>query len=214
MRHSIRTLTLATALAAGVAACADSTGGGGGGTPADQLTFLRLQGTAPPLCADSVGGWAIKDPNAQDFEIALVFPNSGNLADCNGGSTEDFLRLKIEKLAMLRRPDNTLIANGDSIFISVKWVGSDSILFDLEPSGLTFDPAKPADLKIEYGEAGDDLDDDGDVDAEDDDIEQRLDIWRQEHPGDGYTQVGTAKLEDSNEIEAKLNGFSRYAIAY
>lgn len=214
MRYPLRSLTLATALLAAAGACADSTGGGGGGTPPDQLTYLTLPDTAPALCADSTGGWAVKDPNAQDFEIALEFPESGDPADCLGGQTEDFIRLKIEKLALLRRPDGTLISTGDSVFISVKWVGSDSILFDLEPSGLTFDPAKPADLKIEYGELGDDLDGDGDSDADDDDIEQRIDIWRQAEPGDPFVKVGTGKLEDENEIEAKLNGFSRYAIAY
>ncbi|MBL8978582.1 MAG: hypothetical protein JNM53_09225 [Gemmatimonadetes bacterium] len=213
MRHPIRATTLGAALIALAAACSDSTGGGGG-TPPDQLTYLRLPPTAPPLCADSTGGWAVKDPNGQDFEIALVFPESGNLADCTGGSTEDFLRLKIEKLALLRYPNGNLVSNGDSVFISVKWVGADSILFDLEPSGLTFDPAKPADLKIEYDELNDDLDGDGDTDAEDADIEQQIDIWRQAKPGDPFVKVGTGKIEDQNEIEAKLLGFSRYAIAY
>jgi hypothetical protein len=214
MRHSLRTLTLAGALAAGAAACSDSAGGGGGGTPPGDLTYILLPDTAPALCADSTGGWAVKDPNGQDFEIALIFPESGDPADCNGGSTEDFLRLKIEKLALLRRPDSSLISNGDSVFISVKWVGADSILFDLEPSGLLFDPAKPAELKIEYAEVGDDFDHDGDSDSVDDDIEQQIDIWRQRRPGDPFVRVGTGKIEEDNEIEAKLNGFSRYAIAY
>lgn len=214
MRFPLRSLTLATALLAGVGACADSTGGGGGGKPPSALNIIRLADTAPPLCADSTGGWVTRDPAGQSTEFALVFPESGNLADCNGGSTEDFLRLKIEKDAIQRRPDGSLIADGDSVFISVKWVGNDSLLFDLQPSGLVFDPANPAELKIEYGEAGSDLNDDGNTDGEDDDIETRLDIWRQEQPGDDFVRVGTAKLEDENEIEAKLNGFSRYAIAY
>lgn len=213
MQHPVRTTALATALALLAAACSDSTGGGGG-TPPNQLTYLTLPDTAPALCADSVGAWAVKDPNGQDFEVALQFPETGNPADCLGGSTEDFLRLKIEKTALRRFPDGTLVSDGDSVFISVKWVGSDSILFDLEPSGLTFDPAKPADLKIEYDELNDDLDGDGDSDSDDDDIEQRIDIWRQAQPGDPFVRVGTGKVEDQNEIEAKLNGFSRYAIAY
>ena len=214
MRHPLRSFTLATALLAGAGACADSTGGGGGGTPPGDLNFLRLTDTAPPLCADSTGGWVKRDPAGQSIEFALVFPESGIPADCNGGSTEDFLRLKIEKDAIQRRPDGTLIGNGDSVFVWVKWVGNDSLLFDLQPSGLVFDPAKPADLKIEYGEAGEDLNDDGAIDVEDDEAETKLDMWRQEHPGDDFVRVGIAKLEDENEIEAKLNGLSRYAIAY
>ena len=209
MRYRIPILALAALTA--TAACSDSTGGGGGGRPPASLNVISLSGTAPTLCADSVGGWVHRDPAGQDAEFALVFPESG--VGC-GGSTEDFLRLKIGKDALRNRPDGSAIAVGDSVFVSVVWVGADSILFRLEPSGLTFDPANPADLKIEYGEAGDDLNDDGVVNAADTTIENALDIWRQEHPTDDFVRVGTAKLEDENEIEAKLNGFSRYAIAY
>lgn len=204
-------LFLATALLTGAAACSDSTGGGGGGTPPGALNYLLVTGTTPTLCADSVGAWFTKDPNGQDSIIALEFPKT--VAGC-AGEREEFLSLKLKKLSLLRRPDNTLISNGDSVFISVKWVGSDSILFDLRPSGLQFTPGEEAELKIEYGRAGDDLNHDGRTDAEDTDIENRLDIWRQEKAGDDFVRVGTAKLEDINEIEARLSGFSRFAIAY
>ena len=206
------TLIAATTLAA---ACSDSsTTGSDGGTPGSDLSFLQLADTAPALCADSVGAWFVKYPSGQDQEIALGFPESGNPADCATGDTEDFLRLKVGKMSLLRRPDSTLIANGDSVFISVKWVGSDSILFELKPSGLLFNLSDPAELKIEYGEAGPDLNGDHNVDGEDSTIEHKLDIWRQERPGDPFFRVGTAKIEEDNEIEAKLNGFSRFAIAY
>lgn len=211
MRSTVRLILLAAATVALAGGCSDSTNGGGGGTPPGALTFLRLAPTAPALCADSVGAWFKRDPNGQDQELALVFPEVGSTCL---GSTQDFLRLKLTKETLLRYPDGNLIANGDSVFISVKWVGSDSILFDLKPSGLVFDPAKPAELKIEYDEAGPDLDDDGDVDTDDDLVEDQLDIWRQERPGDDFFRVGTAKLEDINEVEAKLNGFSRFALAY
>jgi hypothetical protein len=193
------------------AACSDSTGGGGGGTTPGDLTFLRLAATAPQLCADSVGAYFKKNPSGQDTAIALTFPEEG--PDCNG-STEDFLRLTLKGGSLLRNPDSTLISNGDSVFIYVKWVGSDSVLFDLYPTGLVFDPENPAKLKINYGECGDDLNHDNQVDNEDHDVEQRLDIWRQEHPGDDFVRVGTAKSDEDKEIDARLNGFSRYAIAY
>lgn len=212
MKHRIRRFLFAAALVAACTACSDSTGGGGGGRT--DLTFLRITDTAPPLCSSTVSAWFKKDPAGQDSTIALVFPVSGNLADCAAGSTEDFLRLKLKPLSLQRWPDSTLISNGDSVLITVTWVGNDSILFDLQPTGLIFSTQDPAELKIEYGEASDDLNHDGRVDGEDDTIEHELDIWRQEHPGDPFVRVGTAKAEDSNEIEAKLNGFSRYAIAY
>ena len=211
MKHPIHPTLMTAALVAALASCSDSTGSGSG---QNNLAVLRLAETAPPLCSDSVGAKFGKDPAGQDQEIALVFPLSGNLADCAGPSTENFLRLKLTSTSLLRYPDGNLIADGDSVFIYVKWVGSDSILFDLQPSGLVFDPQKPAELTIEYGEATNDLNHDGQVNTEDDTIEHQLDIWRQEKPGDPFVRVGTGKAEDVNEIEAKLNGFSRYAIAY
>lgn len=195
-------------LAAGVLACSDSTGGGGNTRPPGQLNFIRLASTAPALCADSVGGWATK---GSDFELSLEFPETG--AGC-AGETEDFIRLKLDAASLAALPNGTPIADGDSVFISLAWVGSDSILFHLSPTGLTFDPSHAARLKIEYGEAGDDLDEDGDSDSHDAQIESELDIWRQATPADDFERVGVAKSEDINEIEADLNGFSRYAIAY
>ena len=209
MKHRIRRFLFAAALVAAYTACSDSTGGGDGGRT--DLTFLRLTDTAPPLCSSTVSAWFKKDPAGQDSTIALVFPEAGSTC---AGSTHDFLRLKLKPLSLQRWPDSTLISNGDSVLITVTWLGNDSILFDLQPTGLIFDPANPAELKIEYDEASDDLNHDGQVDGTDDTIERELDIWRQERPGDPYVRVGTAKAEETNEIEAKLNGFSRYAIAY
>jgi hypothetical protein len=209
MKHRTHKALSAAALVVACTACSDTTGGGGGGRT--DLTFLRLAPTAPPLCSSTVSAWFKKDPAGQDSTIALVFPQAGSTC---AGSTEDFLRLRLKPLSLQRWPDSTLIANGDSVLITVTWVGNDSILFDLQPTGLIFDVANPAELKIEYGEASDDLNHDGRVDGEDGTIEHALDIWRQEKPGDPFVRVGTGKAEDSNEIEARLNGFSRYAIAY
>lgn len=203
---SFRTL-FGTALAVAAAGCAESTGNGGG----TSLNFLQLDASAPALCNDSAGAWFIKDSSGAEQELALTFPETGSTC---AGSTHDFLRLRIKGSSLQRHPDSTLIDNGDSVFISVKWVGSDSILFDLQPTGLLFDHLDPAELKIEYNECGPDLNHDGHNDGEDNDIEQRLDIWRQERPGFPFVRVGTARSEENNEIEAKLNGFSRYAIAY
>jgi hypothetical protein len=193
-----------------IAGCSDSTGEGGGGN--GPPTALLLSATAPDLCGgDSTGAWFKKDPAGQDSAIALVFPEDG--VNCQG-STEDFIRLELKNISLQRYPDGNLIANGDSVFISLKWVGNDSILFELKPSGLQFDEDNPAKLKIAYDEASDDLDHDNDVDAEDEDIEHRLDIWRQARPDTAWVKIGTGKIEDSNEIEAKLFGFSRFMIAY
>jgi hypothetical protein len=189
-------------------ACSDSTSSGGGTKPPSQLTFLTLAATAPALCETSISFWAF---SGEAVDTALQFPQAGS--DCQG-SREDFLRLKIDQTTLLAYPDGTPFQPGDSVLITMSWVGNDSILFHLEPTGLLFDPTRPAELKIEYAEAGTDLNGDGSTNSEDDAVEHRLDIWRQPTLADDYAKVGVAKFEDIDEIEAKLNGFSRYAIAY
>ncbi len=200
---------LAAALLSSALACSSSTEAVPP-IPADSLSFLRLAQTAPPLCADTVSALFTK---GVDQEIALEFPETGDINDCPG-NTEDFVRLKLDAQSLLRYPDGTAFQTGDTVTITLAWVGSDSILVHLEPTGLTFSPSHRAELKIEYGEAGDDLDHDGSTTAADTLIENEIDIYREPTLGAGYTKVGTGKLEDENEIEAKLNGFSRYAIAY
>lgn len=196
------------ALGVASAACSNATDSGQVVAPPGSLNYLRLAPTAPTLCSNTVTFDAIKGTRV---EGALVFPEPGD--DCNG-STEDFVRLRIDAQSLLEMPDGTPINDGDHVTITMTWVGGDSIMVELEPTGLVFDPKHPARLKIEYDEASDDLNHDGNVDQADDDIEQELGMWRQAAPGDDFVLIGTIKLEDENEIEAKLNGFSRYAIAY
>jgi len=69
-------------------------------------------------------------------------------------------------------------------------------------------------LEIEYGEADDDFNEDGTVDEEDDAIEDELAIWRQAVVGGVFERLGSVTIEDLEEIEVDLLGFSRYAIAY
>lgn len=206
---------LVAGLAVVVACGSDKTTSTEGGTKTADLNFPVLGNGAPPLCSDSAGAWFYKNTSGPDQEIALVFSEHGNPGGCGEGETEDFLRLRLKGSSLYRKPDSTLISEGDSVFISVKWVGNDSILFVLQPSGLLFDPANPAQLKIEYGECDQDFDHNGNDDDEGDhEIEQKLDIWRQERPTDDWFRVGTAKIEQNKEIDARLNGFSRFAIAY
>lgn len=208
MKHS----RLVLAVAMGLVACSDGTSSDDPpGVPGGDLTTLLLPITAPDLCADSAGAWFHKRDTGDPEEIALSFPEDGG--DCNG-ETEDFLRLRLDRRSLATLPNGDPIAVGDSVFISVKWVGNDSVMFKLSPSGLRFTPGNEARLKIEYAKLNGDLNDDGNHDEDDDDIERRLDIYRQEDGDTLWFPVGTLKLEDDDEIEAELTGFSRYMIAY
>ena len=207
MRYLVRGIAgVSTVLAL---ACSDSTSSDGGGTkPPSQLNFVTLPPSAPQLCETSISFWAFRGVGV---DTALQFPEAGHLCS---ESREDFLRLRLDPTSLLAYPSGAPFQLGDSVLITMTWVGNDSILFHLEPTGLLFDPAHPAELKIDYSETGGDLDSDGDLDANDDAIESRIDIWRQPTLADDYMRVGVAKFENTDEIEAKLNGFSRYAIAY
>ncbi len=169
------------------------------------LNILQLAQNAPPLWNSQASFYAVR---GEDREARLFFQ------DAVGGQGEEYLRLKIPGPALLTRPDGSPFAVGDSILITVTVVDVQQILFELEPSGLRFDPNKPAELDIEYQEAGDDYDQDGDVDVDDDQIETELAIWRQEVVGGVFERLGSVKFEDLKEIDVDLTGFTRYAIAY
>jgi len=188
-----------------VTACGSSDPSDGDIKPPGELSIVRLGPTSPPLWNPVDSFYARK---GVDREVSIYFQ------DAAGGQGEEYLRLRVDAPTLLERPDGTPFAVGDSILIRVSVVSPDSILFDLQPTGLKFDPDVPAELRIHYDHADDDLDEDGDVDEEDDLVEQELDIWRQEAPGEPFVRVGTAHSEELEEIEAELTSFSRYAIAY
>jgi hypothetical protein len=173
--------------------------------PPEELTVVRLAATAPPLEASAVSFWAIK---GQGAEQKLYFLNE------EGGRGEEYLSLKLEDASLRLRPDGSAFAEGDSVLITITVEDPALLLFALEPSGLKFSATKPAELKIRYAQADDDLNEDGEIDDEDDHIETILGIWRQEQPNLPFVRLGSVKVEGEEELEADLEGFSRYAIAY
>jgi hypothetical protein len=93
-------------------------------------------------------------------------------------------------------------------------IDPDLLLFEMSPSGLRFNPDEPAELEIEYAEGDDDLNDDGEIDEEDDQLETQLAVWRQATLDADFERLITRLEVDLEEIEADIVGFSRYAIAY
>jgi hypothetical protein len=175
-------------------ACSDSTGPVET-RPPDQLNILRLLPTAPPLLATSTTFTACK---GQGAEGRLVF-NDGT-----GGEGEEFARLTLDGASLLARPDGTPFAAGDCVDITLALDDPTQVLVRLEPSGLRFDPAHPAKLKLDYGEA----------EGVDSTVEAQISIWRQETAGAAFVRIGSAVVESLKEVDADLLGFSRYALAY
>ena len=50
--------------------------------------------------------------------------------------------------------------------------------------------------------------------ASDSTIVHQLSVWRQAQPADSFVKLSSTRLDVEQELEVKLNGFSRYAIAY
>jgi hypothetical protein len=185
-------------------ACNDATGPDGVGT--DELSFLQLPPGAPPLVVQTASFWARTDDNR---EVRMYFrPRPGE------SDSSEFLRFRVDEGSLARRPNGSAFAAIDSILITVTVVDLQRLIVDFQPSGLRFSQSRPARLKIEYENADHDFDDDGDIDSNDENLEQRFSIWRQETAGAPWFELGTVRRDDLDEIEADIFGFTNHALAY
>jgi hypothetical protein len=196
---------LIAALAGAAGSCSDSSAPSGDTKPPGDLSVVRVAPSSTPLF-NPVDSFYAK--RGEDRELRIYFQDTG------GGQGEEYLRLRVDAATLLALPDGTPVAQGDSVLIHVRVEDPTEMLFELEPSGLRFNPAAPARLKIHYDHADGDLNDDGLVDASDSTIETRLAIWRQESPGDPFVRLSSVLSLELDEVEADLTGFSRYALAY
>lgn len=204
MRRTDLPIALLLALL-GLSGCSDSTSPGDNTRNPAELNVVRLSETSPALFNAVDSFYARK---GQDREVRIYFQ------DEVGGSGEEFLRLVVAAPSLLAGPDGTPFQTGDSVLIHVRVVDPTRILFEMEPAGLTFDPARPAELKIHYAHADDDFNEDGSVDGSDEQIEQQLAIWKQETLADPFVRLGSVNERTFEEIDADILGFTRYAIAY
>ena len=191
---------------AALAACEGSTGPDGDDdvVPTENLTFVELEpGVTIPTRDTSFVVTA-----GEDFRLELFTdPEPGE------DDGEEFFEFELDEESLLRRPDGTPFQPGDTITIRVV-VPGDGYVFYFEPSGLVFNPAEPAEMKISYGDCDDDLDDDGDVDGDDSVFETDLSIWRQEVLDGPWQNIGASIHEiESDEIEFDVEHFTGFALA-
>jgi hypothetical protein len=201
---ALRVLLLA-AWAGAAASCSDSSSPPDDSKPPSELSVIRVAPTSTPLFNTTVSFYAKRGENSE---------GSISFQDATGGEGEEYVRLRIDANTLLARPDNTPILPGDSVLITLSVVDPTEMLFDLQPTGLKFNPAEPAELKIHYDHAGGDLNDDGVSDTRDDTIERTLAIWRQESLTDPFVRLVSVLTIETDEANAELTGFSRYALAY
>lgn len=209
MTHSTRTIRqIALGIAAAVAAaCSNDTSSPttDDNRPQDALNVVHVAATSTPLF-NPVDSFYAK--RGEDREVRIYFQDSG------GGQGEEYLRLRVNANSLSSLPDGTPIAAGDSVLIHVSVVDPTQMLFEFQPSGLQFDPANPAELKIHYDHADGDINDDGKADSTDDLLEHTLAIWRQENPGDPFVRLSSLLTLELDEADANITGFTRYALAY
>src|SRR5204863_3406284 len=122
--------------------------------------------------------------------------------------------LQVDAGSLLATADGTPSLPGDSVLIQVSVVDPAEMLFDLEPTGLEFNPVVPARLTVHYDHADGDLNHDGVSDGLDASIERTLSIWREERQTDPFVRLNSVLTIDTHEVEVDLTGLSRYAIAY
>lgn len=205
---SLLSLAAASALLGVLAACnSDSSTGTGTDTrPADAMHFLRPALTTPPLSSTVVSFYAKRGTDREAFMYYQPKPGTSD--------SSLFMRFKVPGASLDRRPDGSAIQMGDSVLITIRVADPSRMILDFQPSGLAFAATTPAELMIDFGEASHDLDGDGDEDAEDALHEQSLSIWKQESPGLPWIRLSSFVDFTSEKVEAKLLGFTGYAISY
>lgn len=211
----LRFVTLA-AVAAIALACSSAGDGSGGTGPGpvptdstvaeDSLRFLRPALTAPPFAARTVSFWAVR---GQRREIRLMYqPAAGQL------DSFEFIRFRVDKKSLVTDSAGQPLASGDSVLITLTISDTLRLITEFQPAGLTFNPSEPARLWIKFGEADPDLNEDGVVTAADTTLLLGLKIWKLEQPGEPWSLLPSIVNTVSQEVEADIPGFTRYAVAY
>ena len=176
--------------------------------PEEELIFLKARADAPPLLTSDTSFVATR---GDDIKVEIFYaPEQGS-----GQQVGDrFLELELDDESLLRYPAGHPMAGatfqaGDTITITIR-IDRDELIATLEPTGLEFNPERPAELELRYTNADDDFDGDGEEDPE---LEGEIDLWRQEKLGDPWFRVGEIKDAELRRIRARLTSFSRYALA-
>ncbi|MDH3297726.1 MAG: hypothetical protein OEM96_05565 [Gemmatimonadota bacterium] len=210
--HRLARPVAAMLLVVGAAACGEDPAGpnGGGGVgdtirPPNGLVLLVPDAGAPALTTLDTAFLATKGVRSEmRIRYEPVPPDD---------SGERFLELRIEDQSLLSYPvghpkAGALFVDGDTVTIRIV-VDPATLSVTLSPSGLQFDPLVPAELELRYVNADPDFDGDGDDDPE---LEDEIDLWRQENPGDPWKRVGILKDSTLDRVRANLTEFSRYAL--
>ncbi len=172
------------------------------------MNFLRPASDAPAIANPVVTFYAKAGSDREAFMYYRPRPGGG------GNDSTVFLRFRVQKDALLSRPDGTPFANGDSILITITLSDPAHLGVDFQPSGLRFNPSRQAKLKISFLEADDDLNGDGTVNGSDTALQALLAIWQRESAASPWIRLTTVVTVETHEVEASVAGFTSYIIAW
>lgn len=172
----------------------------------DQPVLLITADGVPALANPVVKFWAYSDRESRAqvvYHAVLGSSDSVTLVD-----------FTVPAHSLSKLPDGSTIGASDSVLISISV--TNPLLLDarFEPSGLQFSESNPAKLRMGFGNADPDYNQDGVVDAADTALVPQLHIWRQEGLLDPWVELpGTVDLQRL-EVAADISGFTHYAVAF
>jgi len=172
----------------------------------DELNFLHVAPGTPPLSATQASFYAVKG-RATGVDLYFHAP---------AGSTDSLhlLGLLVGPNALDRRPDGSVIAEGDSLLISVTVTDPYHLVVDFQPAGLTFAATDLPVLTVSWAGCGNDLNYDGQIDANDDLVVNQLGIWRQESSNLPWFKQDGVIIRSAREVKSEIPGFTGYALAF
>ncbi|MFN8582119.1 MAG: hypothetical protein U0163_14240 [Gemmatimonadaceae bacterium] len=158
-----------------------------------------FQGASAPAIANPVVSfWAKKGTKSEVFMYYAALP----------GRTDSvvFVRFRIPKNGLLKYPNGQPFQSGDSVLITLTLIDNTHLAIDCQPTGLQFNPASPAALKLSYLDSDPDIDQDGDVDATDLALQAQVRIWMKD-PGTPWTRLVGNNDQNLHEVESSILGF-------
>lgn len=215
-----RTLPVALAACAWLAACSETTGPEVPGNPVQSVEqSVNDGGSQPHVLRQSAAA-----PQLQTYEMSveacygeparLNIRYLANSDDDDQDGPNDFLSLFIPRSGLWKHPDGSAVGPGDCILITVS-LDAEYLLAEFHPAGIEFNPESPAMLRMSYAQADRDLDGDDDVDDDDEELARsELDVWRLPHDDEQWQALRSLHFVSAKRFLTPLRSFSHYAVAH
>ncbi len=190
------------------AACETATGPSYPNTTTDTATastptLTPIDPTYVRLVPADTSVWAVK---GQALDVKLRFQTG------SGSTSDQFAEFQLAAGSLSKRPDGTAIAVGDSVLITIHPDTTGRMAATFEPSGLVFDSSAPALLTMWCYHAAADLNGDGVVNQQDEQLWYQMAIWKREK-GQPWVKQSTTRSSDGYTLQTLVSGFTGFSVA-